>query len=290
MNALRLALGTLSVLPVRPPTSVDRRTAGRAMVLAPLVGLLLGVLVLALLWVLGGGTLFLLGPGEHTFGSVGEGTLHPSSLSTLVAAVLVVAALAGLTRAMHLDGLADVADGLGSGRDPGRALEVMRRSDIGPFGVVTLLLVLLVQVACLETLLQSPAGQVAIVVALVLSRLVLPALCLRGVPAARPDGLGATVAGAVSRTGLSVATALAVLGPLVVWLAAAAWTPGIYGGILWSAPSLTLARVLAVVALSLVVTGLFARHCLRRLGGVTGDVLGACVEVCFTAALLVAAI
>ena len=77
VNALRLALGTLTVLPVRPPTSVDRRTAGRAMVLAPLVGLLLGVLVLALLWVLGGGTLFLLGPGEHTFGSVGEGRAAP---------------------------------------------------------------------------------------------------------------------------------------------------------------------------------------------------------------------
>ena len=48
--------------------------------------------------------------------------------------------------------------------------------------------------------------------------------------------------------------------------------------------------VLAVVVVSLLATGVFARHCVHRFGGVTGDVLGACVEVCFTTALLVAAV
>ena len=265
MNALRLALGTLTVLPVRPPSAVDRRTAGRAMVLAPLVALLLGSVVLAVLWVLG-----------------------TSSLSPLVAAAAVVALLAALTRAMHLDGLADVADGLGSGRDRDRALAVMRQSDIGPFGVVTLLLVLLLQVACVEQLVQAPAGQAAIVAALLLSRLVLPALCLRGVPSARPDGLGAMVAGSVGVLGLLVAAGLAAVGAVLVSLVAAS-PQRLYGGLL-SSSGYSFPHVLALVVVPLLLTGLFARHCVRRFGGITGDVLGACVEVCFTAALLVAAI
>lgn len=266
MNALRLALGTLTVLPVRPPSAVDRRTAGRAMVLAPLVALLLGAVVLAVLWVLG-----------------------TSSLSPLVAAAVVVALLAALTRAMHLDGLADVADGLGSGRDRDRALAVMRQSDIGPFGVVTLLLVLLLQVACVEQLVQAPAGQAAIVAALLLSRLVLPALCLRGVPSARPDGLGAMVAGSVGVPGLLVAAGLAAVGSVLVSLVATASPQRLYGGLL-SSSGYSFPHVLALVVVPLLLTGLFARHCVRRFGGITGDVLGACVEVCFTAALLVAAI
>ena len=267
MNALRLALGTLTVLPVRPPSSVDRRTAGRAMVLAPLVALLLGAVVLAVLWVLG-----------------------TSSLSPLVAATVTVALLAALTRAMHLDGLADVADGLGSGRDRDRALAVMRQSDIGPFGVVTLLLVLLLQVACVEQLVQAPAGRALLALALVLSRLVLPALCLRGVPSARPDGLGATVAGSVGPGGLVVAAGLAALAALVLWLLALATPPALFSGVLGAGLPLPPVGVLAVVVVSLLATGVFARHCVHRFGGVTGDVLGACVEVCFTTALLVAAV
>ncbi|NEC49139.1 adenosylcobinamide-GDP ribazoletransferase, partial [Actinospica acidiphila] len=56
---------------------------------------------------------------------------------------------AALTRGLHLDGLADTADGLGSGRPAEDALRIMKQSDVGPFGVLTLVLVLLVQVAAL---------------------------------------------------------------------------------------------------------------------------------------------
>ena len=294
VNALRLAFGTLTVLPVRPPTAVDRRTAGRAMVLAPLVGLVLGLLAVTLLWLLGGGTLLVLGPGVHYLGSVGDAPTRVSSLSTLVAGAVVVSVLAGATRGMHLDGLADTADGLGSGRDADRALEVMRKGDVGPFGVVTLLVALLLQVASVERLVQSPFGLAALVAALVLSRLVLPALCSAGVPPARPEGLGAMVAGTVGRGSLAAAVGVAAV--LLVAVAAAAhaagpWlTQGVTG---LDVPSLFAgARVhaAAVVLVPLLVTGVFARHCVRRIGGITGDVLGACVEVCFTTALLVAAI
>ena len=193
-DALRLALGTLTVLRVRPPGRVDRRTAGRAMLLAPLVGLLLAAVVLAVLWLLGGSA-WLVGPSA---------TLHGSGLTPLVAAVAVVGLLALLTRGLHLDGLADTADGLGSGRPAEGALAVMRRSDVGPFGVVTLLLVLLLQVAALQALLSRGQGAAAVVTALVVSRLVLPLVCSRGVPAARTDGLGSAVAGSVSRGQLLV--------------------------------------------------------------------------------------
>ena len=57
-----------------------------------------------------------------------------------------------LSRAIHLDGLADTADGLGSGRPPADALAIMRQSDVGPFGVATLVLTLLIQVSALATL------------------------------------------------------------------------------------------------------------------------------------------
>jgi adenosylcobinamide-GDP ribazoletransferase len=124
-DGLRFAFGTLSVLPVRV-NRWDRPTAGRAMLCAPLVGVVLG----ALAALLGGGLQRLHG-------------------GPLLAAVACVAALAALTRGLHLDGLADVADGLGSNKPAAAALAIMKASDIGPFGVLVLVLTLFTQVAAL---------------------------------------------------------------------------------------------------------------------------------------------
>jgi adenosylcobinamide-GDP ribazoletransferase len=257
-DAWRLALGTLSIAPVRVPRRVDRRTAGGAMVLAPVVGLLLAAALVALLWLCRG-------------------------LPPLLAATLAVALLALLTRGIHLDGLADTADGLGSGRLGDEALVLMRRGDVGPFGVVTLVLVLLLQVSALAALL--PAGPTPVVLALVTSRLALPLVCSRGIPAARPEGLGSTVAGSVSRTGMLVA----------VLLAAAAVAAGVLAGGLHlrgatTDAALPLLGSAAAVAVPLLLAALLTLRCVRRLGGVTGDVLGACVEVALTASLLVLAV
>lgn len=255
-DALRLALGTLSVVPVRPPGRVDRRTGGRAMVLAPLVGLLLAAVVAPLLWLSGG-------------------------LPPLLAATLAVALLALLTRGMHLDGLADTADGLGSGRPPDGALAVMRTGDVGPFGVVTVVVALLLQVAALEALLSRGAGPFGVAVALVVSRLALPLVCSRGIPAARSDGLGSVVAGSVSRPGLLVSVALAAAAvALYRGLAGLLGIPSTPGDLAWTAVGVTVPLLLA---------GLLIWRCVRRLGGVTGDVLGACVEVTFTASLVMLA-
>ncbi|MEP7088963.1 MAG: adenosylcobinamide-GDP ribazoletransferase [Nocardioidaceae bacterium] len=263
-DAVRLALGTLTTFPVRPPARVDRRTAAWSMVLAPLVGLLVGLVVVVVLWVLGAG----------------------SRLTPSLAAALAVAMTAVLTRGLHLDGLADTADGLGSGRSADQALEVMRKGDVGPFGVATVVLVLVVQVAALQSVLTRD-GLDGLLVALLVSRLVLPAVCSRGVPAARPDGVGAVVAGSVSRTQLLVAVvvtalALTTLRLLGSWDGAGAEVVGATG--------LGLRALLLAVVVPLVAAGVLARHCVHRLNGVTGDVLGACVEVAFATCLVVLAL
>ncbi|MEV4443204.1 adenosylcobinamide-GDP ribazoletransferase, partial [Streptomyces sp. NPDC049577] len=183
----------------------------------------------------------------------------------LLAAVATVAVPAALTRALHLDGLADVADGLGSGKPAEAALRIMKQSDIGPFGVVTLLLVLLGQVAALTRLYEAGPlrGAVAAVVAGVAARCALTLASRTGVPAARPDGLGAAVAGVVP-----VPAALTAAG-LVVCACAGA---GIRAG--------------GAALLGLLAAELLLRRCRTRFGGVTGDVFGALAETASTAALL----
>lgn len=250
-DALRLAVGTLTRLPTPPPRTIDRRTAGRAMLLAPLTAVPPAVLVLLLhLPVVNGW------------------------LPAYVAAALGVAATAWWSRGLHLDGLADTADGLAAGYDRERALEVMRRSDIGPTGVVTLVLVLLLQLMALGPLLTSRPGTAVAVVAVLASRQVLVLACRSGVPAARPDGLGATVAG-------SVATPVVVIGSAAMLVVGAGL--GLLGGAPWYAGAVVVV-VAALAAGAVVATGR------RRLGGVTGDVLGAVVEVALATALVVAVV
>jgi adenosylcobinamide-GDP ribazoletransferase len=205
-------------------------------------------------------------------------------LPPVASAALAVGLLALGTRGLHLDGLADTADGLASSYDRERALSVMRSGDVGPAGVATTVLVLLVQVGCLAALASMSegagaaqqgwpsAGHLVVVagVAVLLSRAVLPLACARGVPSARPSGLGATVAGSVARTAAAVPLiVVAGIGALLLAWAGLPW---------WRAPLAGLAAV--------VVTAAVVVRCTRRLGGITGDVLGACVELSFTAALL----
>jgi adenosylcobinamide-GDP ribazoletransferase len=190
--------------------------------------------------------------------------------SPLVAAVLAVAAGAALTRGLHLDGLADTVDALGSHRDADAALAIMRRPDIGPFGVVTLTLTLAAQVAAAAVVLARPwpAALAGIVSAVAGGRVAIAMACRRGVPAARPEGLGALVAGTV-RPVVAVVTALAVTAIAI---------PAVPGR-LWQGP--------LAVALGLLVAVATLRHIVGRLRGVTGDVLGAMCELTTTAIYIV---
>lgn len=138
----------------------------------------------------------------------------------------------------------------------------MRRGDSGPTGVATLVFVLLVQVGAL-----TAAQPVTAAAAVLIGRCTLSMSCARGVPSARPEGLGATVAGSVPRT---VAAAIAVAAG-----GASALIPGMDW---WRGP--------LAVAVAYAVTAALLLRCTRRLGGVTGDVLGAGVEVAVAASLL----
>ncbi len=215
-------------------------------------------------------------------------------LPAVVAAVLAVAAVALATRGMHLDGLADTADGLAAGYDRRRALDVMRRGDTGPAGAAALVLVLGLQIGALTQVLPR-FGALGVAVAVAAGRAVLPVACARGVPSARSEGLGSTVAGSVRRAvaaGVVVATALAAA---LVLAATAAAGPGTARG--WPAAAGTVPGTAtaalqgaAAVVVAVGAAAVLARRAVTRFGGITGDVLGACVEVGTAAALVALAV
>ena len=132
LDAWRLALGTLTAIPVAPPALVDRRRAGMAMVLAPLAVLPLAVAV----------TLVALAG-------------HGLDLPIPVAALLALGATILGNRAFHLDGLSDTVDGMAASYDRERSLAVMKSGTSGPAGVVAVVLVLGLQATGLVAVLAS---------------------------------------------------------------------------------------------------------------------------------------
>jgi adenosylcobinamide-GDP ribazoletransferase len=162
----------------------------------------------------------------------------------------------------------------GSGKPAEDALRIMKQSDIGPFGVITLLFVLLAQVAALSQAYDASWGRglLAAVVSATAARLALTLAARSGVPAARPEGLGAAVAGTVPVRG-ALLVAAAVTG-------AAAGAGALVG-------TYDLVRAAVAVGVSCLAAELLLRHCTRRFGGVTGDVFGGLAETAATTALVV---
>ena len=250
LDAIRLAVGTLTRIRVPAPTSMQAPRAGLAMVLAPLTALP------AALVVVGAGSI----------------AMRVPDLSVLSAAAT-MAAIAWLSRGMHLDGLSDTADGLAASYDRDRALEIMTRGNSGPAGVATLVCVLLVQTTALAAAFGGPLGVTLGAVAVIASRCTLSVVCRRGAVCARPGGLGSTVIGAVPPT-LAYVCSAAVL--------ALGCVAGALSGSWWAGVVVVVATIGSGVAF-----GFRASH---RLGGYTGDVLGAVVEVSITAGLITAAV
>jgi adenosylcobinamide-GDP ribazoletransferase len=199
--------------------------------------------------------------------------------SPLVAAVLAVAVDAGLTGLLHLDGLADTADGLLPPLPRERRLAVMATPDVGAFGVAVVVLTLALRVAALASLDPDPL----LVAGLWAAARAAMALTLSTVPYARAQGLatpfGATAspqtptsAARASGTGVVVADGAGLVGGGVLAMLGGGW---LAGGV----------AVLGLAAAFAGVVGL----AVRRLGGFTGDVLGAAGVVGETLGLLVAA-
>jgi adenosylcobinamide-GDP ribazoletransferase len=184
-------------------------------------------------------------------------------LPPLAAGGLALSAGAILTGALHLDGLADTADGLG-GRSREHALEIMRDHRIGSFGAVALTCNLIVRASIIGALASAGAAVAALAAAGACSRAVPPVLAA-ALPYARPDAAPSSLAGGWSwARGISASAAAVLIAALLL-----------------GASGVAASGAVAFVAL---VLGLFFR---RWLGGLTGDCLGAAVEVTETLALAV---
>jgi adenosylcobinamide-GDP ribazoletransferase len=224
------------------------------MLLAPAVGLAIGVLAAAVVILL----------------RIAIEVDEPYNVLIAVAGVCVVTAA---SRGLHLDGLADTADGLGSYRGAAAAADIMARGDIGPFGVVAIVLCLLLQVGGLHGCLQAHRATEGLIVAAMAGGLCATVACV-GVPAARPEGLGAAVAACVSGWQAAIAAALSLVVAAVAGSIDEA--SGVHGSL----------RAVAALGIGLAVAYLFMRHAVRRFGGISGDVFGAMIEIGMTTTLV----
>jgi adenosylcobinamide-GDP ribazoletransferase len=172
----------------------------------------------------------------------------------LVGAVLLVALWAGLTGGLHLDGLADTLDGLGGGWSREEALAIMRDPTTGAYGVTGIVLVLAFKIAALASLPAGVAWRV-LLLAPILGRIA-PLLLVRLCPPARDEGAGSAFARSLRPSALASAVAIGGVAALACM--------GVWG-------------VLAGLVMVAQTTG-FALYLRRRLGGFTGDCLGALVE------------
>jgi adenosylcobinamide-GDP ribazoletransferase len=238
---VRLAFRFLTWLPVGNGT-LAAGDLGRSCAWFPLPGAVMGLAVAAV---------------AHAAG----GRVPPA-----VAGVLAAAALAWLSGGLHLDGVADLFDGLSGGHgDRERTLAIMRDGRIGAHGAAALVLVLLAKAAALAELV-ARGEPWAIVAAPAVARFAAVPLVV-WFPYARPDGLGKAFHGTAGGREIAIAAVLA----------GAAVAPGAPASV-WS----TAAALVAAGALALAVR--------RRLGGLTGDVYGAAIELAELTFLLVAAL
>ena len=182
----------------------------------------------------------------------------------VIRSVLIIVSLTVVTGAVHLDGLADTADALGAGHDRGRALDILRDSRAGTFGASAIFFDLALKILALSTL-AGHRRYAALIVAPMLARWAM-VLVAAGLPYLRAAGAGSTL---LSGRSLGMRAAIAAVFTLVAVLTSGAMRP---------------AALATTVATAIVFAmRLFYR---RWLGGVTGDLIGACGELVEIAVLV----
>jgi adenosylcobinamide-GDP ribazoletransferase len=239
---LRIGISLCTRLPITAPGSLAEGDVARASWTFPIAGLVVGLAGSLVYWL-----------------------AIRLNVAPLPAAAVTLAATMGLTGAMHEDGLADTADGLG-GKTRERKLDIMRDSRIGTFGACALLVSTMMRWSAIADIAESSFVTTALIAAHVAARACLP-LFMRLVPPARADGLSS---GAGSPPWAS-AVAAAVLGIICLLFSFGA-----------------LGTIITLLILTVVGSSL-ARIAVRQFGGQTGDVLGAMEQVGESAILLAAA-
>ncbi|MDO4542563.1 MAG: adenosylcobinamide-GDP ribazoletransferase, partial [Bacillota bacterium] len=182
----RVAVSFLTTLPLKYKGEWDEKTFSRASIFYPLVGLIVGLISGAVIYVL----------------SITE-YWHIAAFAGLVTSII-------LSGGLHLDGFMDMCDGLLASRGPERALEIMKDSRVGSFSVIGMIILLLSKFLLYDALVVSGNYFFAIVAALTFSRFIL-ICCLLLYPCARETGLGVTVKKYVSKKALIFGTVLMVL-------------------------------------------------------------------------------
>ncbi len=242
---LAQAFRTMTIIPV---PGKDAKKASTQLHFYPLVGLTIGAIGVSLLYLC------------SNLVSISTGVC-------MVLGALWAAYMAFITRGFHLDGLADTADGFGGGWTRERRLEIMKDSRSGSFGVVAISLCLLLKAASAANLILR--GRVLLLVWVTfLSRVQVVLMCSFS-KYAKESGLSYDL---VSGAGASHALSALVQTSLV----------GCALHVLFEVPIYGLAMPLAASALSMAILALVSK---RKIGGVTGDVLGCCCEICETMAL-----
>jgi len=239
LDDFKMAVGFLTRLPVTHPDDANFARAYRVFpVVGALIGLAVGLVCLA---------------------------LRKLGVPDLAAAALALGAGALLTGALHEDGLADVADGFGGGRDVEARLAIMRDSRIGTYGAIVLLVSFTARLSALAAI---PDNYVvaSLLATHALARGVLPAIAAN-LPYARPDGLARgggqpDAAAALIAIGLALPAALLAL----------PWASSLWAAVIAGVSGLVVARL-----------------ALRKIGGQTGDVLGCAEQVAETAVLVLLA-
>ena len=235
MKSLLAAIAFLTRLPMGRCAAFDAADVGHSAGWFPLVGILLGIIC--------------------SLAAMLKGYLPLG-----VVAVLLVLVDAFVTGALHFDGLADTADGLGGGKSREDILRIMRDHAIGSYGGVALVVVIALKVTAYDALLKQSNWISALILTPALGRWSI-LLLTAALPYARPS---ASVADGMGKRALYWGT-LVMAVALVSAMSGRAWI-----------------AAAAVVA----VTGSFGFYCHRRIAGITGDTLGANLQLCESAALL----
>jgi len=240
IRAMRTAFRTLTILPI---PGKDTGDFSRSLCFFPLVGALLGFAVLLVY-----------------YGAAVLGFQHP-----LVSALLSMAVVTWLTGGLHMDGLGDVADAFGGGKNKEHILQLLKDPAMGSFGVCAIVFDILIKAGCWQFFFDK-GNPWFIFWSLALSR-AMQGIFIAFVPNARAESIAAPFGQGGSFARISVILAYLVTGFAAAWL-------------------LSPPAALVCALCSLAATVVFGFYCWRKLQGITGDCVGATSEIAEISALL----